>query len=115
MKHKLFLLLFLTLISLGHAQREITGKVTDESDIPLAGVTVILEGTTTETVTDFDGNYSIEAEEGQHIEQSQWLNGADITIQFKVPSEYHLYHQLRLSGGQARSIKHKSETFLRRG
>ncbi|MEN6456252.1 MAG: carboxypeptidase-like regulatory domain-containing protein, partial [Prolixibacteraceae bacterium] len=37
----------------------ITGKVTDQSGQPLPGVTVVLKGTTTGTITNSDGRYSI--------------------------------------------------------
>ncbi|MCK0191700.1 TonB-dependent receptor [Arenibacter sp. F20364] len=67
MKHNLFLMLFLSVVSLGYAQREITGKVTDQADIPLAGVSVIIKGTLKGASTDFDGNFVIEAEEGQEL------------------------------------------------
>jgi len=67
MKHYLFLMMFLTMASFGYSQKEIKGKVTDRSNIPLAGVTVIVEGTTNGVATDFDGNYSIRAEEGQNL------------------------------------------------
>ncbi|TDK47946.1 SusC/RagA family TonB-linked outer membrane protein [Algoriphagus formosus] len=43
---------------------DIRGKVSDASGQPLPGVTVIIEGTTTGTVTDIDGNYSLSASEG---------------------------------------------------
>jgi TonB-dependent starch-binding outer membrane protein SusC len=44
-----------------HAQeRTITGKITSQDDgSPLPGVSVVVKGTTTGTVTDADGNYSI--------------------------------------------------------
>ncbi len=35
----------------------VTGKVTDESGLPLPGVTVVLRGTTNGTITNSDGNY----------------------------------------------------------
>ena len=38
---------------------KITGKVTDEAGMPMAGVSVRLAGTNIGTTTDFDGNYSI--------------------------------------------------------
>jgi len=57
----LFLALF---VQLSFAQeRTITGTVSDESG-PLPGVSVLIEGTTTGTETDFDGNYSITANSG---------------------------------------------------
>lgn len=37
----------------------ITGTVTDANGEPLIGATVMVQGTTTGTVTDFDGNYSL--------------------------------------------------------
>ncbi len=39
----------------------ISGTVTDQNSLPLPGVNVLIKGTTTGTQTDFDGNYSIEA------------------------------------------------------
>ncbi|MDX1365549.1 MAG: SusC/RagA family TonB-linked outer membrane protein, partial [Arenibacter latericius] len=45
-------------------QRNITGTVVDALGVPLAGVNVIKTGTTTGTLTDFDGNYSINASKG---------------------------------------------------
>jgi TonB-linked SusC/RagA family outer membrane protein len=41
------------------AQRNITGKVSNEQDLPLPGATVVLKGTKTGTMTDDKGNYSI--------------------------------------------------------
>jgi len=38
-------------------QKEIRGKVTDPSGIPLPGVTVVVKGTTQGIITDADGNY----------------------------------------------------------
>ena len=40
-------------------QNSISGKVTDDSGMPLAGVNIIEKGTTNGTTSDFDGNYSI--------------------------------------------------------
>lgn len=40
-------------------QRTITGTVTDNSNQPLPGVTVVVKGTTTGTVTDMEGNYRL--------------------------------------------------------
>ncbi|MDX1470546.1 MAG: TonB-dependent receptor [Flavobacteriaceae bacterium] len=40
-------------------QKEITGKVFDEEGIPLPGVTVVVKNTNNGTVTDFDGQFSL--------------------------------------------------------
>ena len=44
---------------IAHAQRTVTGKVTDESGKPLPNVSVQVKGTTTGTVTKEDGTYSL--------------------------------------------------------
>lgn len=45
----------------------IKGKVVDETGMPLPGVSVAVSGTTTGTVTDFDGNYSIVVPAGSQV------------------------------------------------
>ncbi|TGV04376.1 SusC/RagA family TonB-linked outer membrane protein [Flavivirga rizhaonensis] len=44
-----------------HAQQNISGEVVDENDVGIPGANVIVKGTTTGSVTDFDGNFSISA------------------------------------------------------
>lgn len=51
------------------AQKTITGTVSD-ADGPLPGATVVVQGTSNGVTTDFDGNYSIEANEGDVLEFS---------------------------------------------
>ena len=46
---------------------KVTGKITDEDGDPLVGVSVKIVGTSTGTVTDVDGIYSISAEEGSSL------------------------------------------------
>jgi len=64
----LFLLAMLS-FSFSYAQvKTVTGKVTDAgSGEPLPGVTIVVKGTTQGTITNFDGEYSINAEEGQTL------------------------------------------------
>ncbi|WP_319591606.1 TonB-dependent receptor [uncultured Draconibacterium sp.] len=67
---KVVLFLFAMLsITLGYAQvKTVTGNVSDAgSGEPLPGVTIVVKGTTQGTITDFDGNYSIDVEQGQTI------------------------------------------------
>ena len=47
--------------------RKVTGKVTDQSTIPLPGVSVVVKGTTKGVITDNDGNFSIELPEDAKI------------------------------------------------
>ena len=62
-KEGILLLFFLFFVNLGmYAQNvNITGTVSDNTGQSLPGVNIIIEGTTTGTITDIDGNYSIEA------------------------------------------------------
>ena len=45
----------------------VTGTVTDESNIPLVGVNVLVMGSNNGTQTDFDGKYELQAEIGQKL------------------------------------------------
>ena len=59
---KKVLLLLIAVIGLSSslmAQKVVTGKVTDENQQPMGGVTVLVTGTLTGAFTDADGNYSI--------------------------------------------------------
>ena len=60
----LWSLLGLLTLHMGWAQSNITGTVNDETGSPLPGATVIVEGTTRGVATDFDGNFSIQATQG---------------------------------------------------
>ena len=51
-------------IDLKGIQQQITGTVVDNAGVPLAGVNVLIQGSTTGTQTDFDGNYTIAASTG---------------------------------------------------
>ena len=61
MKKKLLTIIVFYVISMGmlFAQVNITGKVTNISGEPIPGVNVIVKGTSTGTVTDVNGNYSL--------------------------------------------------------
>lgn len=77
----MFLLLFLTWCSAASAReirpdptaenvsayRVVTGTVTDESGSALPGVNIIIEGTTQGTVTDADGNFSIDVPSDESV------------------------------------------------
>lgn len=69
MRKRIYLLLFgFGMLNLAMAQDvSITGTVIDDEGIPLAGVNILVEGTINGTQTDFDGNYSINAQPGQTL------------------------------------------------
>ena len=59
MKQKLMILMVCALPFLAQA-RTITGVVTDQTGETVISASVVVKGTTIGTVTDFDGNYSID-------------------------------------------------------
>lgn len=46
-------------VAFSYAQTTVTGKVTDGTGQPLPGANVIIVGTSTGTISDFDGNYTL--------------------------------------------------------
>ncbi|WGK63607.1 SusC/RagA family TonB-linked outer membrane protein [Croceiramulus getboli] len=68
MKTKFCGLLTLLLVLVAHISfaqsKAITGTVTDDSGVPLPGVNIVVKGTSDGTQSDFDGNYSILANQG---------------------------------------------------
>ncbi|MDO4782788.1 MAG: TonB-dependent receptor [Capnocytophaga felis] len=61
--------LILSALSLS-AQTKVTGQVTDESKNPLPGASIVVKGTSKGVVSDLDGNYEIQVEEGDVLEFS---------------------------------------------
>ena len=69
-RHMLCLIaLFLGTTSLAFAQNIVTGTIVDQ-DGPLMGASVHVKGTTNGTITDMDGQYSLEANLGDELEFS---------------------------------------------
>ena len=61
------MLAFLFLLT-SQVSAQITGTVQDaESGDPLIGASILVMGTTTGTVTDFDGNFSLDAQPGDRL------------------------------------------------
>lgn len=66
-KFTMILTLFMALIvQVTFAQQQtVSGTVSDENGLPLIGATVVISGTSSGTTTDFDGNYRINARQGE--------------------------------------------------
>jgi len=66
---KVFLLFTLIFVcaSMTFAQRTVTGNITETDGFPLIGANVLVKGTTIGTITDIDGNYSLEVPDGTDI------------------------------------------------
>jgi hypothetical protein len=64
MKHLYYLMSLVLFAQLAIAQGTISGNITDDEGVPLPGATVLVKGTNNGTTTDFDGNFSIQANVG---------------------------------------------------
>jgi TonB-linked SusC/RagA family outer membrane protein len=51
-------------------EKSISGTISDENGLPMPGVSVLVDGTSNGTQTDFDGNYSLSASTGDVIRYS---------------------------------------------
>ena len=79
----LFMFLLLITCSMQGQNKEIKGKVLDESGMPLSGASVIVKGSSNGVAADFDGNYTITVNENDtivisfigYITQEQVVNG----------------------------------------
>ena len=67
---QILLFCFLFIGSLYAQEYEVTEKVTDVSNDPLLGVSVLIKGTTQGVSTDFDGKYTIKVKNGDILEFS---------------------------------------------
>ena len=61
-------LLFALVVQVSFAQEKtISGTVSDQNNIPLGGVNILVQGTSNGTQSDFDGNFTINASVGQTL------------------------------------------------
>ena len=95
MKKTLFLWSLLGLLMLTTAwaqQKTIRGTVLDETDTPLPGATVVIDGTAQGVSTDFDGNFSINATLGDVLVVS-YMSYADQRITVGAQDQYSINMQ----------------------
>lgn len=86
-------------------QRDVTGSVTDAQQQPLIGVTIVLKGTGTGTVTDIDGNYKLTAKESDILVFSflgfateEVTVGAQTVIDVQLSSDVQLIDEVVVIG-----------------
>jgi iron complex outermembrane receptor protein len=80
-KNNLILTVLCLLFIVTVSAQQVSGLVTDETSEPLSGVSVIVKGTTTGAITDFDGKYSIEAANGAVLTFSYvGFEAKDVTV-----------------------------------
>lgn len=65
---RFLLLLFVLLVQIVSAQEgAISGKITDKTGMPVPGANIVLKGSNVSTQTNFDGEFTIDAKEGQTL------------------------------------------------
>jgi len=70
------------------AQRSITGTITDSGGEGLIGASILVAGTTTGTVTDFDGNFSLTVPEGGEELNVSYTGFAPQTVPLTAATTY---------------------------
>ena len=69
-------------------QRTIKGTVSDEYGEPLIGVSVLVQGTTTGTITDIDGNYTLEILNDEAVLEFSYIGYQKISL--RVASSFNI-------------------------
>ena len=97
---------------LGFAQKTVSGTVTDSSGVPLPGATVVVQGTSNGVTTNFDGIYSISANEGDQLVASfvgyasvSATVGASSTLDFSLSPDNSLEEVVVTALGITRAAK----------
>ncbi|MGB4837798.1 MAG: TonB-dependent receptor [Saprospiraceae bacterium] len=76
MKQLFTIFIFVCFSSFIFAQ-SVVGKVIDQNGGPLVGVSILVENETAGTVTDLDGNYTLNVSSGQHVLIFSYIGFAD--------------------------------------
>ncbi|MGB3799551.1 MAG: SusC/RagA family TonB-linked outer membrane protein, partial [Lewinella sp.] len=86
---------FLTMLALvigtagfATAQQAITGTISDDAGEPLIGASILVAGTTTGTVTDFDGAFSLNVPEGAEELIVSYTGFATQTVELTTDDNY---------------------------
>jgi len=84
--NKIFTLIALFTACFCFAQQEVSGTVKDANAMPLGGVTVMVQNTDRGTITDFDGNFTINASTGEML-QFSYVGFISQTLEINTQSE----------------------------
>ncbi|SHE52417.1 TonB-linked outer membrane protein, SusC/RagA family [Mariniphaga anaerophila] len=82
MRKVLTILIFLFCGILAHAQNSVSGKVTDSSGEGIPGANIVIKGTTNGTVSDIDGNYTLNGIPSDAILQVSFIGYTTQDVQY---------------------------------
>lgn len=71
-------------------QRTIKGTVSDEYGEPLIGVSVLVQGTTTGTITDIDGNYTLEIPNDEAVLEFSYIGYQKTSLRVAGASSFNI-------------------------
>lgn len=96
-------------------QRTIKGTVSDEYGEPLIGVSVLVQGTTTGTITDIDGNYTLEILNDEAVLEFSYIGYQKISLRVAGASSFNIImkedaQQLNEVVVTAMGIEHKEKS-----
>ena len=96
----LFIVLFTLNASFAHGQNKVTLEITDESEIPLIGATVVIEGTTTGTITDREGKATLDNLPDGEVEiVISFIGYEERGIFLHFPDDHNKTIEVELEGG----------------
>ena len=87
------------------SQKTVSGVISDADAVPLPGVNVIVKGTNKGVVTDFDGNFALEANDGDVLTISfigfttqEVVVGADDNLSISLQEDYAKLDEVIITG-----------------
>lgn len=87
MKKIYFALTAFLMTVVAFSQGTITGTVFEENSLPLPGASIVVQGTTNGTSTDFDGNFTIEISENEGVLVVSYIGYVTKKIPFTGPGK----------------------------
>ena len=105
--HRFLLLILATVLTSMQAfgQKTISGVISDADAVPLPGVNVVIQGTNTGVVTDFDGNFALEANDGDVLTISfigfttqEVVVGAESNLSISLSEDYAKLDEVIITG-----------------
>lgn len=94
-----------------------TGRVTDESGEPLAGVSVVIGGKASGAITNADGYYSVNAKKGDTLkfryigaEPAEVVLGSNSTVNVALKNDYHMLQEVNVVSNGYQSLPKERAT-----
>ncbi len=113
--YKASFMLCLMLFGIAYTQAQVTGQLTDENGEALIGANVMVDGTNVGTITDIDGRFSIDAQEGDVLSVSyigyttrEMVVGSDPNISITLVQDAAALEEVLIVGYGTRKRSHNT-------